>query len=83
MKLFKVLKAAKGDMGIDEMMETLSSLGVDVKLDPIPMETKPVACELEAIAELAVKQGSKFYRMSATGKTGGPTMVAFMVLTPN
>jgi len=79
MKIAKLMKAALGSGGMDEMLELCSAAGIEVTLDPVPVEQKPAVAELEAIADAAIQPGAKFFRLTAEAK-GKPPVVAFVVL---
>jgi hypothetical protein len=76
--LLSLVKAARGGLSPDAMIEMLSGMGVDVKFDPLDMKSLQAADEFRLIAGAALEPGAKVIKLSATMQDGKP-LLAVMV----
>lgn len=71
-----LVRAAKGAASLDEMLELMSSLGVEAEVQPINNRA-----ELEGAAAAAAAPGARLFQMRATLKGGSP-LLALLILPP-
>ncbi len=79
LNLMKLTKAARGGMGLDEMLEMLSSIGVQMDVQPLDMKTVGGQDEFKTLAGVSLSPGAKVVKLSAT-LAGGAPLQAIMVL---
>jgi len=78
MNILKFAKMARAG-SLEQIQEVLSGMGMEIELQPIPLEKRPAVEELDAVACAALREGSRFFRLTAKMQTG-QTLNAFVVL---
>jgi hypothetical protein len=78
LNVLKLMKAARSISTPEELTELLGALGVTAEYEPIAMETEPAAAELRLVAQAAVANGQKLFKVSL--KSEQVTLMAFVVL---
>ncbi|HVW78793.1 MAG TPA: hypothetical protein VHB45_14365 [Alloacidobacterium sp.] len=78
MNILSLVKAAKGGMSADELLEMLSSLGINMTITPLNSQSEK-AEEFVSLANASIRPQSKVIKLSATLKDGEP-LLAIMVL---
>jgi len=81
MNLLKLTQAARGQLGFDEMLSMLSSIGVDLQVQSLEMKTAEGQDEFKALAGASLLSGSKVVKLSAT-LTDGDHLHAILVIPP-
>lgn len=79
MTLANLAKLARGTLTPDQMLETLSSLGVDMKVQPLDMTKSWSHDEFKALAGAALEPNAKVLLLTAKMKDGSP-LLAIMVM---
>lgn len=79
MNILNLVKAAaKGGMSADELLEMLSSLGINMTITPLNSQSEK-ADEFATLAKASIRPQAKVIQLSATLKDGEP-LLAIMVL---
>jgi hypothetical protein len=73
-----LLKLAKGGLGPDELSEILAAAGMELQVQPVPMELE----SFRVLAETASLPGAKLVRLQG-GKKSGDRIDALLVITQN
>jgi hypothetical protein len=77
--LSSLAKLARGTLTPDQFVELLSSMGVDVKIQPLDMKQSYAADEFKALAGAALEPNAKVTLLTAKMPDGNP-LLAIMVM---
>lgn len=72
-------KLAKGTVSQDEIEEMLAAMGVDLAIEPVPEDAKPIA--FQRAAEAAIVPGAELVAVTGRMKNGDQ-VAALLILRP-